>query len=272
MARKPSKPVIVPKGSTTEELPLRQAQGWPLRQAQGLDSSTGSGLDPSTGSGLAHSTGSGLDPSTSSGLAPSTGSGLDSSTGSGLAHSTGSGLAPSTGSGLAPSTGTGLDSSTGTGVPVEVPAVVEFVPVNEAAPWRVEKCDLLATEFGLSDPPSRGEARPPMDLAALPKRVAEFVFFCQSHPRLWLLARRLYGIAPLFPPRDSKPEDLRVWTRAELTAEGYEVKTDLEALRGFWVNHCQREGSREARGRRSEVRNTRTSCPCHGPFDRLRGC
>jgi len=26
-----------------------------------------------------------------------------------------------------------------------------------------------------------------------------------------------------------------------LTADGYEVKTDLEALRGFWVNHCKRE-------------------------------
>ena len=71
--------------------------------------------------------------------------------------------------------------------------------------------------------------------------MAEFVFFCQTHPRLWLLVRRIYGVAPLIPSSDAHPDDLRVWTRAEMDGEGYSVKADLEALRGFWVNHCKRE-------------------------------
>ena len=94
--------------------------------------------------------------------------------------------------------------------PVEVPAMVEFLPTGEVETWRVDKCDLLATEFGL--------AEPPVDLAVLERRVAEFVFFCQSHPRLWLLVRRLYGIASVIPAEDAHPSDLRIWTRAELEA------------------------------------------------------
>ena len=34
---------------------------------------------------------------------------------------------------------------------VELPTMLEFVPVNDPSAWRVEKCDLLATEFGLGD-------------------------------------------------------------------------------------------------------------------------
>lgn len=127
--------------------------------------------------------------------------------------------------------------------------MLEFLPTGEAETWRVDKCDLLATEFGLAEPSfaTTAEGRPPVDLAVLERRVAEFVFFCQSHPRLWLLVRRLYGIASVIPAADAHPGDLRIWTRAELEAEGFEVKTDLEALRGFWVNHCKREvsGQRE---------------------------
>ena len=119
--------------------------------------------------------------------------------------------------------------------------MVEFLPTGEAETWRVDKCDLLATEFGLAEA-AGGSGR-------AERRVAEFVFFCQSHPRLWLLVRRLYGIASVIPAEDAHPEDLRIWTRAELEAEGFEVKTDLEALRGFWVNHCKREVS----GQREDV-------------------
>ena len=129
-----------------------------------------------------------------------------------------------------------------TAQPVELPAMLEFVPVNEPATWRVEKCDLLATEFGLGDCVTAIGAKPAaLDLVKLRAAVSEFVFFCQTHPRLWLLARRIYGIAPLIPDADAQPADLRVWTRAEMDAEGYAVKADLEALRGFWVNHCRRE-------------------------------
>ena len=138
----------------------------------------------------------------------------------------------------------------------ELPTMLEFVPVNDPATWRVEKCDLLATEFGLGDCVTAIGAKPAaLDLVKLRAAVSEFVFFCQTHPRLWLLARRIYGIAPLFPDADAQPGDLRVWSRAEMDEEGYSVKADLEALRGFWVNHCKREGGG---GQRSEDGGRRT--------------
>ena len=141
---------------------------------------------------------------------------------------------------------------------VELPTMLEYVPVNDPSTWRVEKCDLLATEFGLGDCVTAIGAKPAaLDLMKLRAAVAEFVFFCQTHPRLWLLVRRIYGVAPLIPSSDAHPDDLRVWTRAEMDGEGYSVKADLEALRGFWVNHCKREGGGDQRsedGRSEEGR------------------
>jgi len=102
--------------------------------------------------------------------------------------------------------------------------IAEFQPVGETMAWRVEVFGSLAAEFGLK----------PADLP-------QFVFYCQQHPRLWLLVRRLYGIAPVIPQPNTDPADLRVWKRAELEAEGFAVAVDLEALRGFWMAHCKRE-------------------------------
>jgi len=121
---------------------------------------------------------------------------------------------------------TGTKGTKGTKEPkrTETPAIMEFKPVDSTALWRVEKFDLLAAEFGL-------------EATDLP----QFQFFCQQHPRLWLLVRRIYGLAAVIPSAETHPDDLRVWTRGEMEAEGYEVATDLEALRALWMDHIKRE-------------------------------
>ena len=114
-----------------------------------------------------------------------------------------------------------------------LPVMLEFRPVAEAADWRVEKFDLLAVEFLA---PETGR---------LPEQMAAFMFFCQQHPRFWLLVRRRFGVAPVIPPADTLPDDLRVWSLAELEAEGFAVGPDFEALRQMFLDHLKREaGSR----------------------------
>jgi hypothetical protein len=129
-------------------------------------------------------------------------------------------------------------------LPAFIPAdeVVEFQPVGETAAWRVEAFALLSAEFGLT----QGDLPP-------------FVLYCQQHPRLWLLARRLYGIAPVIPSPDTDPGDLRVWKRAELEEEGFSVTADLEALRGFWSAHRKRETPPETAAAETPVLAVATS-------------
>ena len=111
-----------------------------------------------------------------------------------------------------------------------LPRIKEFRPIGEPAAWRVERFDLLAVEFGLED------ASGPDG----PKDLQQFVFLCQRYQRLWLLVRRLYGIAPVIPPPNVDLDDLRIHTRAEMEAAGYAVKTELDALRSFWLDYCRK--------------------------------
>lgn len=87
--------------------------------------------------------------------------------------------------------------------------------------WRVSRFDLLAAEF------------PEITLAELP-RFAEQV---SRDARRWLVARRLFGIAPIIPPAESDPEDLRTWSRDELAAKlgltRPQLQTELDAVRGM---------------------------------------
>jgi hypothetical protein len=57
-------------------------------------------------------------------------------------------------------------------------------------------------------------------------------------PRSWLVARRLFGVSPLIPPADAKPEDLVCWARSQVAAQlgstEAQVKDELTALRGRW--------------------------------------
>jgi hypothetical protein len=108
-----------------------------------------------------------------------------------------------------------------------LPRLKEFTPIGEPAAWRVERFDLLAVEFGLDDE----------------KDLQQFVFLCQRYQRLWLLVRRLYGIAPVIPPTNVDLDDLRIHTRAEMEAAGYAVKAELDALRGFWLDYCRKAES-----------------------------
>jgi hypothetical protein len=117
-----------------------------------------------------------------------------------------------------------------------LPTTMDFKPVGEAVTWRVEKFDAMAAEFGLEN-----ESGPDG-----PKDLQQFVFLCQRYQRLWLLVRRLYGIAPVVLPIDVDPEDVRVHSRLEMEAQGYSVKTDLEALRGFWMDYCRKAESTQA--------------------------
>ena len=108
-----------------------------------------------------------------------------------------------------------------------VPAMLEFRPLGHAELWRVEKFEDLAVEFNLI-----GES--PEDCRA---RLITFANFAERHARLWLLVRRLYGVAPLIPGLGVTLDDLRVWSRAELEAAGWEIKADLEGLRIFWTGY-----------------------------------
>ena len=105
-----------------------------------------------------------------------------------------------------------------------LPKMLEFRPHGRADLWRVERFEELAVEFDLL-----GES-PPECRA----RLTDFAHFASQYDRLWLLVRRLYGVAPVIPGPEATMDDLRVWSYAELVAGGWDVKVDLEALRVFW--------------------------------------
>lgn len=90
--------------------------------------------------------------------------------------------------------------------------------------WRAERFEELAAEFGL-----RLEGG--LTWAATARR---FTAFAQQQPRPWLVVRRLFGLGPLIPPPDASPDDLRLWTRAELAEKGYAVQAELDTLRAAW--------------------------------------
>jgi hypothetical protein len=113
-----------------------------------------------------------------------------------------------------------------------VPAVLEFKPLDRAEMWRVDKFDALAAEF---------EFR----AGDWAQTMGWFMAFAVSQTRPWRMVRLLFGVAPKIPPADTHPDDLRLWTRSELQADGYEVQAELDALRTMWRGHLKREGRSE---------------------------
>jgi hypothetical protein len=61
-----------------------------------------------------------------------------------------------------------------------------------------------------------------------------------SEPRLWLIARRLWGIIPEGFSLDADPEDLRPWTRTELQEKlgltRAQLQSEVEAIRGHYLS------------------------------------
>jgi hypothetical protein len=113
---------------------------------------------------------------------------------------------------------------------------LDFRPVGQGEMWRVEKFAEIAAELGLAE--QHGQVLPPEVVRA---RWEEFARWCPQHPKMWLIVRRLYGVAPVIPAPDANPNDLRLWTRAELENDGYAVAAELELMRALWFQHEQRE-------------------------------
>jgi len=126
--------------------------------------------------------------------------------------------------------------------PAAAAVMLEYQPLDAPEKWRVEKFDLLAAELGLADWVHALEADGE-HVPAYPDLMAGFAFFCQAHARFWLLVRRLYGVAPVIPSPDATPDDLRVWTRAELEADGFQLQADTETLRKLWLDSVKRDQS-----------------------------
>lgn len=115
----------------------------------------------------------------------------------------------------------------------DAPAILDF-KTEFGEPWRVERFDALVAEFHLSPNLNADEE-------SWHTTVKQFVVFARDHVRQWLVVRRVFGIAPLIPGPNVSQDDLRVWTRAELLAEGFEAGAELDALRALWNSHTQRE-------------------------------
>jgi hypothetical protein len=113
---------------------------------------------------------------------------------------------------------------------VALPAILEYTPLASMEKWRVEKYELFAAE---------------MELPGGEREMVLFHECAQEHTRGWMIARRLFGIAPLIPPPDAHPDDLHVSTREALCAalglERAELQAELDALRTLWREHRKRE-------------------------------
>ncbi len=106
--------------------------------------------------------------------------------------------------------------------------------------WRVARFDLFEAEFGAVAPERVVTALMGSAEALAGKGsglgAAGHSPAVRGNARSWLIVRRLFGIGPVLPPLDADPEDLRVWSRAELmdlfgvTAE--HLRLELEAVRG----------------------------------------
>lgn len=109
----------------------------------------------------------------------------------------------------------------------DAPAMVDFKNEFNKA-WRVEKFADLAAEFHL-----RPMGQPP----TWSETAAQFYLFAREHSRQWLVVRRVFGVGPVIPDRNTPVEELRIWTRQELVAQGYEVAVELDSLRALLLNH-----------------------------------
>ena len=94
----------------------------------------------------------------------------------------------------------------------------------KGATWRCGRFDLLAAEFALEV----GElAEWQLALAA------------KEHARGWLIARRLFGIAPVRVDPLGDPDDYRTWERPDLASalgiKAKDLQAEVDALRGWWT-------------------------------------
>jgi hypothetical protein len=125
----------------------------------------------------------------------------------------------------------------------ELPRLLRYLAMGETGErWQVERFDLLVAGFAMV-----------VKSVAEAEAVAQaFHAFAVEHPRQWQIVRRLFGIAPVVPSADSHDDDLRIWTREELVAEGIygdleQIEAELEVLRVLWRDHLNRtEQSRQA--------------------------
>ena len=157
-----------------------------------------------------------------------------------------------------------------------LPRICRYWLLDEAEPrpgteprgndrWHVERFDLLVARFAM-DVKSMGEA----ELAA-----QRFHAFAAQHPRQWQVVRRLFGIAPIIPPADSHDDDLRIWTREELVAEGVyggveQIESEVEALCIMWRDHLNRlEQSKQAETESTSLTAARQRRPTDVPTDEL---
>ena len=112
----------------------------------------------------------------------------------------------------------------------DAPGMVDFKNEFNKA-WRVEKFADLAAEFHL-----RPMGQPP----TWSETAAQFYLFAREYSRQWLVVRRLFGVGPVIPDRNTPVEELRIWTRQELVTEGYEVAAELDSLRALLLDHWRR--------------------------------
>lgn len=112
-----------------------------------------------------------------------------------------------------------------------ITAHLEYQPVGELGVWRVERAAELWGRFHVEQSPEAGTM----------KWIHESL---RSYP-LWIVVRRLFGIAPVIPPADADLEDLRVWTAPELCERfGYSAEM-LDAQVESCVVHWQQWRARQ---------------------------
>ena len=91
-----------------------------------------------------------------------------------------------------------------------------------AEPWRVNRFDLLETEFA---------GTTSEDLALFHEVMA-------IHTRGWMILRRLFGICAVIPKQGTPEDDLRTWSREELMDSlgitAAHLREEMERLRGVW--------------------------------------
>ncbi len=116
---------------------------------------------------------------------------------------------------------------------IEPPRLLRYLPLMAADQWQVERFDLLTAVMGIT-----------LEIGNLKSewagRMQLFHEFTQGRTKVWLLVRRLYGIAPLVPGPETHPDDLKIHTPEEVVASGLvaskdEIAVELETLRGLFA-------------------------------------
>jgi hypothetical protein len=129
--------------------------------------------------------------------------------------------------------------------PAEIPVLLEYQPGSSTGAWRVERFDALAAEFNFADP-----LHPvPQHAESLADRMRWFHDLISMYARQWLIVRRLFGVAPVIPSAASVPDDLRVWSRAELCENlglaNDELQAELDAVRAVWDGQRRQDAEPE---------------------------